>query len=96
MFAETDWGVVIPHIITSLTAAIIAILTYLTRREMNKIAPQVHAIDRAVNGQSPGTPPLVDKVREIVVEQARVADELAQTQRRTWADVEAGINKPPG
>jgi hypothetical protein len=80
-------------LVTALTGFAVVFFTYLTRKQVQTMAPQVSAIDRAVNGQPAGTEHLVDKVSGIKIEQERVADELAY-KNRTWADVERDIREP--
>jgi len=114
MLAETDWAVLIPATISSITGLVVGVLMVYTRRDvrdgnagtydvkdtMDRVAPQITAIDNAVNGQPAGTEFLVDKVAGIKVEQQRVADQLTEEQklvtehRGTHPEEESGSGQP--
>ena len=71
MIAEVDWATLIPSTITAIAVPLVGYMTV-------KIHVTTKAIDRAVNGQPPLEPPMVEKVKEILTEQSRVAAEHAK------------------
>lgn len=84
VIAEIDWATMVPATITAIAVPWVGYLTLRmhsqvkeVKGEVAEMAPKVTAIDHAVNGQPPETPPLVAKVGAIIHEQNRVADELA-------------------
>lgn len=79
MFAEIDWEVLVPNTIAALG---VPVLAYMLARMQRKVT----SIDRAVNGQPPGSPPMVDRIKGMEVEQVRAAaalivDDLARKER---------------
>lgn len=88
MFAETDWAVLVPGTITSLTSLAALLIATRNRGDIKIMKPKVHSIDIAVNGQPEGAPPMVERIKGIEVEQSRVADELAVNDHARKEDVD--------
>lgn len=77
---QTDWSGVLQGLAALTTALAVlyaAVMGKRNNRHLKEIGPKVTAIDTAVNGQQPGTPPMVENVIGISAEQDRVKEELA-------------------
>lgn len=73
----------IPATITAIAVPLVSVV-------LARMNHKITAIDHAVNGQPPDTPPLVEKVGAIILEQVRVADELEETTTAGQPDRSSG------